>query len=311
MKTKERFDLCLYGIGEDLRKSLINIPETVKSNVQEIRLRVGLPVALTVAGDVVYVRDDGSVCFYLNESLRRVKPSDLEETYRLLCGNSVYAHTEELKNGFIIMKNGCRAGVCGTLSENGFMSNITSVNIRIAREIFGAANDIINGYEGGGLLIAGPPGSGKTTVLRDLIRQLSNGSMGKYMRTAVIDSRCEIGGSGTNFGIQNDLGSNTDVLVTADKAAGIEIALRTMFPDIIAFDEIGNSKELLAVKESFNSGVSVITTAHIGSVEELLQRPVTAELIKSGAVNQIAVLSQLHGSAITLIKTEDLSFATA
>ena len=103
MKTKERFDLSLYGIGENLRKCLSNLPETVKDNVQEIRLRVGLPVALTVAGDVVYVREDGSVCFYLNESLKKVKHSDLEETYRLLCGNSVYAHTEELKKGFIIM----------------------------------------------------------------------------------------------------------------------------------------------------------------------------------------------------------------
>ena len=127
------------------------------------------------------------------------------------------------------------------------------------------------------------------------------------MRTAVIDSRCEIGGSGTNFGIQNDLGSNTDVLVTSDKAAGIEIALRTMFPDVIAFDEIGSTKELLAVKESFNSGVTIITTAHIGSVEELLQRPVTAELIKSGAINQVAVLPKLHGATINLIKTEVLS----
>ena len=310
MKTKERFDLCLYGIGEELRKSLIKIPETVKSNVQEIRLRAGLPVALTVAGDVVYVRDDGSVCFYLNESLRKVKPTDLEESYRLLCGNSVYAHTEELKNGFVIMKNGCRAGVCGTLSENGFMTNITSVNIRIAREIFGAANDIINSYEGGGLLIAGPPGSGKTTLLRDLIRQLSNGSMGKYMRVSVIDSRCEIGGGGT-YGYQNDLGNNTDVLITGDKGAGIEIALRTMFPDIIAFDEIGSTKELLAVKESLNSGVSVITTAHIGNIDELMQRPVTAELIKSGAIKQVAVLSQLHGSSIKIFNAEDLKIAVS
>lgn len=310
MKTQERFEMCLYGISGNLRDVLRRLPNTVKENVQEIRLRIGLPMALTVAGEAVYVREDGSVCFYLNDGLKKVTLQDLEETFRLLCAGSAYAHSEELKNGFIIMKNGCRAGVCGTLSENGFMRDITSVNIRIAREIFGAANDITASYSGGGLLIAGPPGSGKTTVLRDLIRQLSNGVTGRYLRTAVIDSRCEISGVfGT--GIRNDLGNNADVLITADKAAGIEIALRTMFPDIIAFDEIGNSRELSGVMQSFNSGVSVITTAHIGSVDELMTRPVTSELIKSGAVNLVAVLPRLHGGEIKLYKAEDLSLVTA
>lgn len=307
MKTQERFNNCLYGVGKELREVLLRLPDTVKQNAQEIRLREGLPIALTVAGEAVYVRDDGSVCFYLNEGLKRVSHSDLDECFRLLCGNSVYAHTEELKNGFIIMKNGCRAGICGTLSENGFMRDITSVNIRIAREIFGAANDIVTNYEGGGILIAGPPGSGKTTVLRDLIRQLSNGGAGKYLRAAVIDSRCEIAGSDRSC----DLGSNTDVLVTADKAAGIEIALRTMFPDIIAFDEIGSSDELQGVMQSFHSGVRVITTAHIGAEEELLSRPVTRELIKSGAVAQVAILPRLHGGEIKILKAEDMGVVVA
>lgn len=304
MNNGKRFDTALYGVSERVGAILKLLPDTVKGSVQEIRLRLGQPIALTVAGDSVFVRGDGNACFYSAQDLPRVTHTDLEETFRRLCAGSVYAHTEELKNGFVVMKNGCRAGVCGTLTENGFMKDITSVNIRIAREIFGAANDIVKGYSGEGILIAGAPGSGKTTVLRDLVRQLSNGCIGKFLRVAVIDSRCEI--SASYGGVANDLGVNTDVLITHDKASGIEIALRTMFPDIIAFDEIGTVKELERVEESLHAGVSVVTTAHIGSKQELMTRKVTRRLIESGAIKQVALLPPLHGGEIELFSAREL-----
>lgn len=308
MRNAERFDICIGSLGREIREILARLPKTVKENTQEIRLREGLPIALTVAGDVAYPRTDGQVSFYINEALPKTDGKQLEETFRLLCEGSVYAHTEELKNGFIAMKNGCRAGVCGTLNENGFMRDITSVNIRIAHQVWGAANDIVANYSGGGLLIAGPPGSGKTTVLRDLIRQISSGVWGQYRRVAVIDSRCELSGAKGST-LANELGANTDVLITADKAAGIEIALRTMFPEIIAFDEIGNSRELEGVRQSFNSGVEIITTAHIGCVEDLLVRPVTRELIGSGAVKTVAILPNLVGGEIRLINAQEVGAA--
>lgn len=308
MRNSKRFDACVESLDREIKNILISLPETVKESAQEIRLREGLPIALTVSGDVVYPRIDGQVSFYINEALPKTDGKQLEETFRLLCRGSVYAHTEELKNGFIAMKNGCRAGVCGTLNENGFMRDITSINIRIAHQVWGAANDIIANYTGGGLLIAGPPGSGKTTVLRDLIRQISSGVCGKYRRIAVIDSRCELSGAKGST-LSNELGANTDVLITADKAAGIEIALRTMFPEIIAFDEIGNSKELEGVRQSFNSGVEVITTAHIGSVEDLLVRPVTRELIMSGAIKTVAILPNVVGGEIRLIDAKEVGAA--
>ena len=305
MDKTERFESVLYGVAPRIRAVLEKLPVTVKSNAEEIRLRAGLPVALTVCGETVFIRTSGQTSFIITRDLLISEKTDIEESFRLLCKSSVYAHENELKNGFIMMDNGHRAGVCGTLSEGGIMHDITSLNIRIAREIIGAANDIVRSFDGGGLLIAGPPGSGKTTVLRDLIRQLSGGICGRHYRVAVIDSRGEISG-GVNGKSGNDLGPDCDVLLTADKAAGIEMAVRTMFPHIVAFDEIGTKEELKRVSESFCAGVTVITTAHIGSVDDLMRRSVTAALIESGAVSKVALLPTLRKGNIKLISVKEL-----
>lgn len=290
------FDFALYGVGSKLRKILFSVPEHIKQNTEEIRLRVNAPIILTVSGKAVLLRENGQPCFFISRDLPCATAEDIDLSYRLLCGNSAYAHSEELKSGFIQMKNGCRAGICGTLTENGFMKDITSVNIRIAREVIGAANSIAEKYRGGGLLITGPPASGKTTVLRDLVRQLSQNHS---KRIAVIDSRGEISGGA-------DLGANTDVLKTADKPLGIEIALRTLNPNIIAFDEIGTADELKKVSESLYSGVDIITTAHSGGVADLLKRKVTAELINGGAIESVALLPEVKGEEIPLISVEEL-----
>lgn len=305
MENEKRFYTAINNIGVGLRAYLEALPKTVKSNAEEIRLRVGLPLALTVNGDTVFVEKNGKISFSLHSDLVTATRMDIEETFRLLCGNSAYAHGEELKEGYIIMKNGNRAGICGTVTESGFIKDVTSINIRIAHEVFGAANEIVKQFSGENLLIAGPAGSGKTTVLRDLIRQLSGGVKGKYYRTAVIDSRGEISGSikGDNG---NDLGAVTDIILTSNKAKGIETALRTMFPEIIAFDEIGTLAELKALSESMFSGVSVITTAHIGSKSELLSRNITRSLLLDGIITKIALLPTLHGGSMQIFSAKEL-----
>jgi len=143
---------------------------------------------------------------------------------------------------------------------------------------------------GHNILMSGPPGSGKTTMLRDTVRQLSDGIFDRFLRVAVIDSRGELSGSCKGQSV-NNLGANTDVLLIEDKAKGAMMALRTMFPDIIAFDEIGTAVELESVSDCFNAGVAVITTAHIGDKSDLFRRSVTSALLKSGIISTVAVLS--------------------
>lgn len=294
------FDNVALQIADNLKRKLLFIPDNIKQKCEEIRLRTGLPVCLTVGGKTLFVYNDSSVRNTYSSDVLIASKDDLSETLALLCKHSVYLHENELRQGFISLPNGCRAGVCGDFNDEGMLTSVTSINIRIARQIFNCAKPLLP-FSKKGLLIAGPPGSGKTTILRDLVRLLSNGDDGECYRVAVVDSRGEISGGGTL-----DLGVNTDVLRTGEKSIGVEIALRTMYPQFIVFDEIGTLRELESVRNCFNAGVNIITTVHAHSKCDLKYRDIIQKIISCNVISCVALLPENIGENPIVMSTGEL-----
>jgi stage III sporulation protein AA len=257
------FETALYGMPQQLKNFLLSVDEPLKRTAEEIRLRANQQIYLTVRGQSVPLG-------------RRTQPDEVAAAFLGYCRHSVYSHADEIREGYINLENGHRAGFGGrAVCEDGKIKtfrDITSLNIRISREIRGAADEFLSGYSGGGALIFGKPGCGKTTILRDAARQINK-------RVVIIDTRGEIA--------NGDVGATCDILSAVPKADGIQMAVRLLYPQVIIFDEIGTLEEVRAVAEGLNSGVPVITTAHADSLEQLRSRPVTSELLKTGAVQEL------------------------
>lgn len=305
LTPEKRFDSALYGLPQSIARVLSLLSTDIKASVQEIRLRSEKPLALTINNKCVFVSRDSKIKEEQDASLLIVKSAQVQESFKLLIRGSVYSHLSEIKEGYIMMRHGHRAGICGSFTKSGNMSNVSSVNIRISKEVFGAADSIIKAYNGKGVLIAGPPGSGKTTVLRDFVRQLSSGINTTAKRVCVVDTRGEISASylGECF---NDLGQNTDVLIGYGKKQGFLMAIRTMFPQMVAFDEFGTKEELDGIAEGFLSGVEVALTAHINCEEDLMKRDITRSLLLSGVIGTVVILSGYPFEKITVKSVEEV-----
>lgn len=290
-----RFEQPAALTAPRLRDALLRLGQADKANVREIRLRTGGALAVTTGEGVRFVGSDGRCGSLPSDSTLRCTAEEVEQTFRALCGYSVHSHQNELQSGFVSLKGGHRAGICGTaVWEKGELISIreiSSINIRVAHEILGAADGVMPLFEGGlcSLLLIGPPSSGKTTLLRDMIRRLSGGETGRIYTVSVVDERGELAAM-WQAQAQNDLGPCCDVLTGFSKAQGILTAIRCLSPDVVVCDEVGSAGEMEAVSGCLNAGVAVIASAHASSLREVYERRSLRALLETGAFSHLVLL---------------------
>lgn len=288
-----------------IRTAFFKLPTEKLEKVEEIRLRRRKPL-MVVEGRTDYMVTPDGLTTENPESAYIVTDNDAEKTFQLISQSSIYAWEDEIKNGYITLKGGHRVGIVGKVVMEAekikTIKHVSGFNIRIARQILGAADEtipfVIN--EKGEFLntmIISPPKAGKTTLLRDLIRQLSSGSYklgSKGFKIGVVDERSEI--ACCYEGVpQNDVGIRTDVLDGCPKARGIMMLLRSMSPEIIATDEIGRLEDVEALEEAINAGVKLLTTAHGMDLEDLKKRPTIRRLIENQFFDRYLILGFSNG----------------
>ncbi|WP_425061374.1 hypothetical protein SCACP_19460 [Sporomusa carbonis] len=279
---------------------IMSLPPSVLTKITEIRLRANQPLLLVLDLHDIMVAESGHVSG--ESQAYRCSRDDLIKTFQLICKNSVYAFEQELRLGYLTINGGHRVGLAGQVTTfDGTikaLKNISSLNIRLAREVPGCADNIIPFVVAGGrrilnTLIISPPRCGKTTILRDLLRQLSTGKPALSIpgvQVGLVDERSEI--AACQNGIPSvDLGPRVDVLDACPKASGLLMLIRSMAPDVVATDELGRAEDADAVREAVHAGVSVIATAHSRTVKELGQRPHISELVKQKFFERYVILS--------------------
>lgn len=260
------------------------------TNLEEIRIRTNKPIILKYT---FYEKIIDCIITY----------KEMIEIVQRICENSIYSYQNQICQGFITVKGGHRVGITGNaVIENGNVINInyiSSINFRIAREITGCSNKllryILNTNENTvyNTLIISPPGAGKTTILRDLVRNISNGITSinfDGITVGLVDERGEIAASYKGIS-QNNIGIRTDVITNISKSMGINMLIRSMAPKVVVADEIGIAEDVKAINYAVCSGVKGIFTAHGGNLEEVLANPILSELIGSHIFERIVFLN--------------------
>lgn len=279
MHTKE---IILSYLSSNLANHLRDLDNEFFEEITELRIRTDKPLFAYRLG--------------LEHEIENYRPtgSDIGETIERISQYSLYALEEELRMGYITLPGGHRVGVVGkTVVEGGSIKTIrpiSGLNIRISRSIKGAADSVLPKIMDQKLphntMIISPPGCGKTTLLRDIIRQLSDY---KNLTIGVADERSEIGGSYKGVA-QNDVGIRTDLLDGCPKAEGMLLLLRAMAPQVIAVDELGGARDIAAVENISNAGVRLLCTVHGYNLENIRLKPNLRALLEMGIFKRFVVL---------------------
>ncbi|MGI6731272.1 MAG: stage III sporulation protein AA [Anaerovoracaceae bacterium] len=280
-------EAILAKMPAETAQQIRRLPAKLLNHIEEIRLRLGHHMIIYANGREYELEGPNG---------KRIDREMMASMLNALLNHSAYAYQDELSNGYITIEGGHRVGVCGrTVLENGKIKTIkdfSSINIRRSREIIGVSDPCMRFLmkgKGGiyNTVIISPPKCGKTTLLRDMIRNLSNTGF----KVGVCDERSEI--SGSYHGISSyDLGIRTDVLDGCPKAQGIIMLIRSMSPDIIATDEIGKSEDCRSIEAAVCAGISLVTTIHGNSYDDLLNSGI-GDLVRAGVFQRLIFLSNV------------------
>lgn len=295
------FRQLLSFLAPPIQDILARITPEVWSQVEEIRLRQDRHLMLGFSQGDAFVSPRGEL-MATTHGAYLVSAADMKRTLQLMSNCSIYSLEEELRQGFITLPGGHRVGLAGKVVLEGgrvrALKYITGLNVRVARELPGVADKVmpyvINREEGNlyHTLIVSPPRGGKTTLLRDMVRQISWGIPALGLpgrRVGLVDERSEIGGSYAGVP-QKDLGPRTDILDGCPKAEGMMMLIRSMSPQVIATDELGREEDVAALEEALHAGVKLVTTVHGHSLAALKQRPLLARILDQKIFERIVIL---------------------
>jgi stage III sporulation protein AA len=284
-------ETILNFLPKNIADLISKIPPNQKEELEEIRIRINRPIEMTMKGAPKFLS-------YI------IQPDDAFHLMNKISHFSIYTLEEELKQGFITVSGGHRIGLAGKVILEGgkvkAIRDISSFNIRIAREKVGIAESIIPYiYQGGWMhtMVIGPPQTGKTTLLRDIARIASSGSIVRGIqaqKVGIVDERSEIAGC-VNGIPQLTFGDRIDVLDACPKAEGMMMMIRSMSPDILVVDEIGRKEDAEAIQEAVHAGIKLMMTTHGTSIDEIKKRPSLRNIIEQKIFQRFVVLSRSSG----------------
>ena len=275
--------------------------------LQEIRLRVNVPATVLLGNREWFVDAEGGLSDRQPEGAAN-RAEELEAVLKHLCQYSVYAFADEIRQGFLTIQGGHRVGLAGQviLEEDNRIRNLKYIrylNIRIAHEIRGVSDSVLpylysrDGQVLNTLLIS-PPGCGKTTMLRDIIRHISDGTIyGRGVNVSVVDERSEIAGSYLGIA-QNDVGIRTDVMDGCPKQEGMMMLIRAMAPQVLAVDELGSEGDIKALQTASCCGCKLVATIHGSSLAEVRMKKYMCNVIADGLFERYLILTRREGRCV-------------
>lgn len=289
MMEQKSLDVILGKLPDSVRIPLHKCRSAYEDKITEITLRAERPLCLYEGSRMFFITENGFLTdSSKSEKLIRTTHKEIENIALSLCDYSLYAYQNEINSGFITIGAGVRVGLCGkSVIGKGEVNNIrdiSTLSFRIAREVRNCSVSLLKKIQPlDGVLICGEPGSGKTTLIRDMARSLSY-----HYRVSLLDERSELsaycrGRSSFDLGL-------CDIYAAYPKGAAANCAIRSMAPDIIVCDELGDKSDVDMLLYSMRCGVAFIASVHAASMNDLRAREMTSRLINTGAFRYIAFL---------------------